>query len=96
MQCQDLKLDSRPLLQVPSSDTSGIREIKVIHTNTKSKFTSLNGVKRFNNFQNSTSSSFDKSEAYTSSGSESGGSQASQVMQKSFKQQMIGVKLVNS
>lgn len=69
-------------LQVPG-ETNSIREIKVIHT----KPVTVNGVKRFNNFQNSTSSSFDKSESFTSSGSES--SQTSGSMQKSFKQKLL-------
>lgn len=68
-------------LQVPGE--SQIREIKVIHT----KPVTVNGVKRFNNFQNSTSSSFEKSESFTSSGSES--SQTSGSMQKSFKQKLL-------
>ncbi len=93
----DLKLESRPLLQVPSSSdgSSGIREIKVIHTKpaANSKITSVNGVKRFTNFQNSTSSNLidGKSETLmfsaSSSGSDINGS--THVLQKSFKQQMI-------
>ncbi len=108
----DLKLDPRPLLQVPSShnnDSSGIREIKVIHTKSaqnNSKMMSINGVKRFTNFQNSTNMIDGKSETVVFSASSSGSdmSGATHVMQKSFKQQMMfnnngqadANKLVNS
>lgn len=88
---QDLKLDTkpaRPMLQTPG-DSNGIREIKVIHTSPK--ITTVNGVKRFSNFQNSTSSSFDRSDLFVSSGSESGGSSSGggQKLQKSFKGKVL-------
>lgn len=91
---QDLKLETtkpvRPVLQAPG-DSNGIREIKVIHTSPK--ITTVNGVKRFSNFQNSTSTSFDRSDLFVSSGSESGGSSTGasggQKLQKSFKGKVL-------
>ena len=101
----DLKLETGPRLKLSGLEgRDGIREIKVVHTNPK--IATVNGVKRFNNFQNSTTGSFDRSELFASSGSESGASSSSggQVLQKSFKGQILlnnsankqAAKLVNS